>query len=111
MAQAFLTPKGDYVETQTIHIFLYFSRATLNETFTAKYDGVLPSETTSIPTPFICGIPPSPPPGYQVLKGGIRNDNLIERTFSPGLTLTVVVKLACLNSFNPNSDQSKILIA
>ena len=42
MAQAFLTPKGDYVETQTIHIFLYFSRATLNETFTAKYDGVLP---------------------------------------------------------------------
>ena len=24
------------------YIFSYFSRATLNETFTAKYDGVLP---------------------------------------------------------------------
>ena len=42
------------------YIYFYiFSRATLNETFTAKYDGVLPnqnskftplSETTSIPT-------------------------------------------------------------
>ena len=49
--------------------------------------------------------------GCQVLKGGIRNDNLIERTFSPGLTLIVIVKLACLNPFNPNSDQSKILNA
>ena len=35
----FLTPKRDHVKTQTIYIF---SRATLNETFTAKYDGVLP---------------------------------------------------------------------
>ena len=37
-----LTPKRDHVKTQTIYIYLYFSRATLNETFTAKYDGVLP---------------------------------------------------------------------
>ena len=38
----FLTPKRDHVETQTINIFLYFSRAILNETFMAKYDNVLP---------------------------------------------------------------------
>ena len=38
----FPTPKRDHVKTQAIYIFLYFSRATLNETFTAKYDGVLP---------------------------------------------------------------------
>ena len=65
----FLIPKRDNVKT----------RATLNETFTAKYDGVLLelaceqalclgkkdqnskftplSETTSFPTPFICGVP------------------------------------------------------
>ena len=36
----FLTPKRDHVKTQTIDIF--FTRATLNETFTAKYDGLLP---------------------------------------------------------------------
>ena len=36
----FLTPKRDHVKTQTIDIF--FTRATLNETFTAKYNGVLP---------------------------------------------------------------------
>ena len=53
---------------------MFFSRATLNETFTAKYDGVLPrtpwnqnlkfiplSKMTSIPTHFICGSPPPPP--------------------------------------------------
>ena len=37
-----LTPKRDHVKTQTIYIFSIFSRVTLNETFTAKYDGVLP---------------------------------------------------------------------
>ena len=37
----FLTPKRDHVETQTIYNYLYFSRATLNETFKAKYDSVL----------------------------------------------------------------------
>ena len=56
------------------YIYCYiFSRATLNETFTAICKGVLPrtpwdqnpkftplSETTSIPTPFICGVPPPP---------------------------------------------------
>ena len=42
VAQVFLTPKRDHVKTQTIYIFLYFSRATLNETSTTKYDGVLP---------------------------------------------------------------------
>ena len=40
VAQAFFTPQRDHVKTQTIYIF--FSRATLNETLTAKYDGVLP---------------------------------------------------------------------
>ena len=74
----FLTPKRDdkkYIS----NIYLYiFSRATLNETFTAKYDGVLPrtppkwdqnptftplsETTTSIPTHFICGVLPCPPP-------------------------------------------------
>ena len=39
----FLTQKRDHVKTQTIYIYFYiFSRATLNKTFTAKYDGVLP---------------------------------------------------------------------
>ena len=39
----FLTLKRDHVKSQTIYIFFYiFSLATLNETFTAKYDGVLP---------------------------------------------------------------------
>ena len=43
VAQAFLTPKRDHVKTQTIYIYFYiFSRATLNKTFMAKYDGVLP---------------------------------------------------------------------
>ena len=42
VAQAFLTPKRDHIKTQTIYIFLFFSRATLNETFKAKYDGILP---------------------------------------------------------------------
>ena len=40
VAQAFLTPKRDHVKT--LRIFYIFSRATLNETFTSKYDGVLP---------------------------------------------------------------------
>ena len=40
VAQALFTPQRDHVKTQTIYIF--FSRATLNETLTAKYDGVLP---------------------------------------------------------------------
>ena len=31
----FWTPKRDHVKTQTVYIFLYFSRATQNETFTA----------------------------------------------------------------------------
>ena len=38
----FLTPKRDHVKTQTIYNYSYFSRATLNEIFTAKYDSVLP---------------------------------------------------------------------
>ena len=42
VAQAFFTPKRDeniYIS----NIYLYiFSRATLNETYTAKYGGVLP---------------------------------------------------------------------
>ena len=38
----FLTPKRDHVKAQTIYIFLYFLACNLNETFTAKYDGVLP---------------------------------------------------------------------
>ena len=42
MAQPFLTPRRDHAETQTIYIFYILSRATLNETCTAKYDSVLP---------------------------------------------------------------------
>ena len=56
------------------YIYFYiFSRATLNETFTAKYDGILPitpevrpkseiytpERDDEHPHPFICGVPPS----------------------------------------------------
>ena len=42
VAQAFFDPqKRPCWNTDNIW-YLYFSRATLNETFTAKYDGVLP---------------------------------------------------------------------
>ena len=83
------TPKGDrsgrgpsffwpLKETKKIYIsniyFYIFSRATLNETFTAKLMACCPehpkwyqnpkftplSETTSIATPFICRVPPGP---------------------------------------------------
>ena len=39
----FLTPNRDHVKTQTIYIIFFytFSGTTLNETFTAKYVGVL----------------------------------------------------------------------
>ena len=51
MAQAFLTPKRDHVKTQTTYFFFFiFSRATLNETFMAKYDGVLPRTPSVRPT-------------------------------------------------------------
>jgi len=75
VAQAFLTPKrGEKIYISNIDFYI-FSRATLKETFTAKYDGVLPrtpkwdqnqkftplSETTSIPTHFICGVTPPLP--------------------------------------------------
>ena len=43
VAQAFLTPKRDHVKTQTMYIHFYiFHVHGLSETFTAKYDGVLP---------------------------------------------------------------------
>ena len=56
--------------------FYTFSRATLNETFTAKYGGVwprtpyvrpkseiyTPKRDDEYPHPFICGVPPPPPP-------------------------------------------------
>ena len=73
----------------TTYIYFYiFSRATLNKTFTPKYDGVFPkhpkcdknpkftplSETTSIPTPFTPGSHPAftqfekPTETWKVLK-------------------------------------------
>ena len=73
--QVFLTPKRDHVKTQNIYLFLYFfacnpkrrpSRLNMmafgpehpewaqNPIFTPL------SETTSIPTPVICGVPPPP---------------------------------------------------
>ena len=42
VAQAFLAPKRDHVKHRQYTYFYIFSRATLNETFTAKYDGILP---------------------------------------------------------------------
>ena len=42
VVQVFLKPKGDHVKTQTNIYFCISSRATLNETFTAKYNGVFP---------------------------------------------------------------------
>ena len=42
-SKLFLTPKRDHVKTQTIYIYFYIlPRISLNETFTAKYDVVLP---------------------------------------------------------------------
>ena len=38
----FLTPKRDQIIYISEIYFYIFSRATLNEAFTAKYDGVLP---------------------------------------------------------------------
>ena len=83
--------------------FHIFSSATLNDTFKAKYDGVLPrtpqrdqnpkftplSETTSIPTPFICGFPPRG--GNQgndsgltlLVKKGDRSKIIVDRAVSP----------------------------
>ena len=78
VASGFLTPKRDHVKTQNIYLFLYFfacnpkrrpSRLNMmafwpehpewaqNPIFTPL------SETTSIPTPFICGVPS--PPGLE----------------------------------------------
>ena len=54
MAQAFLTPERDHVKKQTIIYFYIFSRATLNDTFTAKYDGVLPRTPQVRPKSKIC---------------------------------------------------------
>ena len=82
VAQAFFWPLKETTKKYISNIYLYiFSRATLNETFTAKYDGVLPrtppkwdqnptftplsETTTSIPTHFICGVLPCPPPRPQ----------------------------------------------
>ena len=42
MAQAFWFPKRDHFKTKTYKKYSNFSHATLNETFTAKYNGVLP---------------------------------------------------------------------
>ena len=43
-SKLFLTPKRDHVKTQTIYIYFFYilPRISLNETFTAKYDVVLP---------------------------------------------------------------------
>ena len=81
VAQAFFwPPKRNHVKTHDDYIYFYiFSRATLNKTFTPKYDGVFPkhpkcdknpkftplSETTSIPTPFT---PREPSCLYSVWK-------------------------------------------
>ena len=73
MAQVFLTPKRDHVKTQTIWIFLYFFKCNPKRNMMAfcpehpksdqnpKFTPL--SETKSIPTPFICRVPP---PGVDV---------------------------------------------
>ena len=73
VAQVFLTPKRDHVKTQTIWIFLYFFKCNPKRNMMAfcpehpksdqnpKFTPL--SETKSIPTPFICGVPP---PGVDV---------------------------------------------
>ena len=70
---AFFDPLKETMLKHTTTVYFYiFSRATLNKTFTAKYDGVFPkhpkcdknpkftplSETTSIPNPFMGGVHP-----------------------------------------------------
>ena len=42
MTQAFLTPKKEHFQTHTNKKYSDFPHATLNETFTAKYNDVLP---------------------------------------------------------------------
>ena len=69
---SFFWPLKETMLKHRQYIYFYiFSRATLDETFTSKYDGVCPehpkwdrnpkftplSETSSIPTPFQCGVP------------------------------------------------------
>ena len=49
MAQAFFEPLKETMLKHRQYRYLYiFSRATLNETFPAKYDGVLPLSETKI---------------------------------------------------------------
>ena len=58
VAQAFFDPwkRPCYVKTQTIYVFLYFSWLNMNKwDQNPKFTPL--SETTSIPTPFICGVP------------------------------------------------------
>ena len=77
MPKIFNLLKETILKHRQIKRYSTFSRATLNETFTAKYNSVLPSEhpkwdqnpkfksqseTTSIPTPFVWKSPPPPPP-------------------------------------------------
>ena len=42
VAQTFWTPKRDHFKTQINKKYINFSRATLNETFTAQCNSVLP---------------------------------------------------------------------
>ena len=92
------------------YIYFYiFSRATLTETFTAKYDGVCPehpkwdqnpkftplSETTSIPTPFICGVPPPPEPSNKwIISKQITYEPLVTVTSNIVLQTLVTVFLS-----------------
>ena len=106
------------------HIYFYiFSRATLNETYMAKYDGVLPrtpevrpkseiytpKRDDEHPTPFICGVPP---PGTAFAKWiiisfrssrflAIRHSALLVSSFGKKpCTLTRQMTAACKSSFD-----------
>ena len=104
----FLTPKRDHVETQTIYIFLYFftcnpkrdlnvyiwwrfAQNTLSETRKRKFTPL--SDTTSIPTPFICGVPP---PGLHQFHGLKSNRRL---DFAAQLSHDTSQNKVCFTSF------------
>ena len=61
-AQAFLTPKRDQIKKIGI-----CSRATLNETFTAKFEIYTPTRDDGHPRPFHMRVPPPPQGGGNMM--------------------------------------------
>ena len=110
--------------------FYIFSRATLSKTFTAKCDGVLPrhpkwdqnskftSEVTSIPTPFIYGVPP-PGSNHEITNrnssawggGAVLGARGLRYELSPSLCrYNYHMEWKCLFLFRPKYNRGKFAI-